>query len=147
MSLPDQDEITGWRRVDADLAAAGQPGRDDWVRLRRAGLRSVVNLRPPSEQPGEDEGDDVRDAGLSYASLPVRGPADLDRGHVAQLHALLSSLPAPVLVHCASGNRVGALLALRAAWCLGADGEQALRTGRAAGLASLEPRVRELLDI
>ncbi len=147
MSLPFQDGIPGWRCVDAGLAAAGQPARDDWARLRAAGLRSVINLRPPSEQAGEAEDKDVRAAGLSYADLPVRGVVDLDREHASQLHALLSSLPAPVLVHCASGNRVGALLALRAAWCLGAEGEEALRTGRAAGLASLEPRVRELLDV
>jgi len=50
-----------------------------------------------------------------------------------------------VLVHCGSGNRVGALLALRASLD-GADDEKALALGREGGLSSLEGVVRERLD-
>ena len=50
-----------------------------------------------------------------------------------------------VLLHCASGNRVGALLALAAVQVDGASPEAALTLGRAAGLKSLEPVVMERL--
>ncbi|MNN82154.1 hypothetical protein D3C81_1990580 [compost metagenome] len=46
-----------------------------------------------------------------------------------------------MLLHCASGNRVGALLALLAHE-RGLDEEAAIAEGRAAGLGSLEPTVR-----
>ena len=49
-----------------------------------------------------------------------------------------------MLVHCASGNRVGALIALSAA-DEGVPVEEALARGRAAGMTSTEARVRELL--
>ena len=49
------------------------------------------------------------------------------------------------LLHCASGNRVGALMALRAAWLHGASDEEALAIGRAHGLASLRGQVEMLL--
>ena len=52
-----------------------------------------------------------------------------------------------VLVHCASGNRVGALIAIGAAKAGGMAPEAALELGKAAGLTSAEPRVRELLQL
>jgi hypothetical protein len=48
-------------------------------------------------------------------------------------------------VHCGSGNRVGALAALLAAE-EGADIDEALDVGRAAGLTRLEAVVREQLE-
>jgi hypothetical protein len=49
------------------------------------------------------------------------------------------------LVHCGSSNRVGALLALRAAWLKGATLEAALAAGRSAGLTGLESAVRSAI--
>jgi hypothetical protein len=51
------------------------------------------------------------------------------------------------MVHCASGNRVGALLALRANRLEGASPEDALELGLDAGLTRLEPAVREALGL
>ena len=52
----------------------------------------------------------------------------------------------PLLVHCASGNRVGGLLALMQARSGTMTTEQALEFGRSAGMGSTEARVRTLLD-
>lgn len=51
----------------------------------------------------------------------------------------------PVLVHCGSANRVGAVIALEQAWVQRQGHDVALAAGVAAGLAGLEPAVRELL--
>jgi protein tyrosine phosphatase (PTP) superfamily phosphohydrolase (DUF442 family) len=84
---------------------------------------------------------------LRYVELPIAGASDLTRENVERLdRALRDALPAgPVLLHCASGNRVGALLALRETWLRGAEPEAALALGRAAGLAGLEAKTRELM--
>ena len=50
----------------------------------------------------------------------------------------------PVLIHCASGNRVGAMVALDEALNHGCDLDSALDQGRRAGLQGLEPAVVEL---
>jgi hypothetical protein len=52
-----------------------------------------------------------------------------------------------VLLHCASANRVGALLALREAWHRGAEPQAALAVGIEAGLTGLEPATREKLGL
>jgi hypothetical protein len=51
------------------------------------------------------------------------------------------------VIACASGNRVGALLALREFWLEDAEPEAALALGKAAGLTRLEPSVRLLLGL
>ena len=48
-------------------------------------------------------------------------------------------------MHCASGNRVGALMALRASQN-GASAEEAMAAGKAAGLTRLEPVVAKRLE-
>jgi protein tyrosine phosphatase (PTP) superfamily phosphohydrolase (DUF442 family) len=62
-----------------------------------------------------------------------------------KLDAILAEADGPVLVHCGSGNRVGALLALRAS-INGASDEEALELGRQAGLTRAEAVVLERLD-
>jgi protein tyrosine phosphatase (PTP) superfamily phosphohydrolase (DUF442 family) len=62
-----------------------------------------------------------------------------------ELDRLLAQFDKPVLVHCGSGNRAGALLALRAK-LNGADDETALEAGRDTGLTGLEPVVKQRLE-
>jgi hypothetical protein len=52
-----------------------------------------------------------------------------------------------VALYCASGNRVGALLALAAARHEELPPEQALQLGLDAGLTRLEPALRERLGL
>lgn len=138
--------IPGWRKAVDGLYSAGQPEPPHWAALAAAGLRGVVNLRPAAEQPDRDEAQEVAAAGLAYASLPIADAGALGRDSAAALDRALRLMPSPLLVHCASGNRVGALVALREAWFNGAGAGTALERGRAAGLAGLEPQVQRLLE-
>jgi uncharacterized protein (TIGR01244 family) len=139
--------IASFRRVGPEMYASGQPAPEDWPLLRACGVRSVVNLRTASEQPGASEQGAVESAGLAYAPIPVADGNALSRGLVAHFHQALQSLAPPWLVHCASANRVGAMLALHAAWHGGLEPDAALELGRRAGLTSLEPMVRQHLGL
>ena len=83
---------------------------------------------------------------VRYISIPVAGAEGIDAAKASQLHAVLAAADGPVLVHCASGNRVGGLLALMQARSGAMTPEQALDFGRKAGMVSTEARVRQLLD-
>lgn len=137
------------RRPRPDLITGGQPGPEAWADLAARGVTTVVNLRPDAELEGRDAEAEVEQAGMAYHAIPVSGAADLDAANAARLWHLVEAADGPVLVHCASGNRVGALLALGAAWEGGVAPEQALEFGRAAGLTSprLEEQVRERLGL
>ena len=127
------------------LHTGGQPSRDDLARLQAEGVRTVIDLRAPQEDRGYDQAAEVRRLGMDYIALPIAGKDDITPANAAALHALLKERDGEVLLHCASGNRVGALLALAAVQVDGASPEAALTLGRAAGLKSLEPVVMERL--
>ena len=124
------------------IHSGGRISADDLPALRAAGIRHVINLAPAAETPGFDEAGAVRAAGMRYDTLPIAGAGDLDRDAVVAFDRLLQAADGPTLVHCASGNRVGALAALRAAWLHGADEEAAVEEGRRWGLRGLEGEVR-----
>jgi uncharacterized protein (TIGR01244 family) len=129
-----------------DLYTSGQPAVGDWRAFADAGVRTVVNLRTSAEMKGRDERAEVEAAGMRYLELPIDGAAAIDAEHARALSALLRAQPGPVLLHCASGNRVGGLLALAAAQD-GMPAEDALALGRSAGMKSTEGRVREALGV
>jgi uncharacterized protein (TIGR01244 family) len=127
------------------VLVTGRLAEADVDRLRAAGYRQVIDLTPDAETPDFDEAAAVRDSRLGYSNLPLRGGVDLTRENVQAFDALMRDARRPVVVHCASGNRVGAMAALRAAWIEGRDVEAAIAIGKAWGLKSLEAEVRRQL--
>ena len=131
----------------AGLKTGGQPDAAQLRAFAADGGKVVIDLRHEDEARGYDETALARELGLRYVRLPIVGAADLDDANAAALDRALKDAQGPVLLHCASGNRVGALLALTAAKYEGLAPEAALELGRQAGLKSLEPVVRERLGI
>lgn len=128
------------------LYTAGQPAAADWQAIRARGVGTVIDLRAPGELKDRDEAAEVRSAGMRYIAIPVAGAGGIDDANAKALRAALDTADGPVLVHCASGNRVGGLLALMQARSGAMTTEQALEFGRSAGMTSTEARVRELLE-
>lgn len=128
------------------LFSSGQPAASDWPAIAAHGITLVVNLRPMDEMSGRDEAAEVRAAGLRYIEIPVADGAAITAENARKLNEAIGSTEgAPVLVHCASANRAGGLLALMASTEEGMSDEAALAFGRRAGMESTETRVRELL--
>lgn len=127
------------------VIACGLPSEDELREAHGGGLRTVVNLCPVREQKF-DEGALVASLGMRYEHIPIAGAPDLTRENALRLARILSD-PAsrPVAVHCASGNRVGALFALKAFFADGCDPAAAIAAGRAAGLNALEPAVTAVI--
>ena len=136
--------VPGLHAPKANLITGGQPEADAWPVMAARGVTTVINLRPDAELSGRDEAAEVAAAGMRYHQLPVDGAAGITMDNARALQSLLQDAEGPVLLHCASGNRVGALMALAAADA-GATTEQAIEQGQAAGLTSAETRVREVL--
>lgn len=128
------------------LYTAGQPAAGDWEAIAARGVSTVVNLRTAAEMQGRDEAAEVRAAGMRYIEIPVAGADGITEANARLLRDALAGSKGPVLVHCASANRAGGLLALAEARYGDAATEQAIALGRKAGMASTEARVRALLE-
>ncbi|MGH8516288.1 MAG: beta-lactamase hydrolase domain-containing protein [Panacagrimonas sp.] len=130
-----------------DLITGGQPTAEDFKTMAAAGLKHVINLRPTAEDAGFDEAALAAKLGLRYTLIPIAGAGDLTEENAKKLDAAMASAPGqPTLIHCASSNRVGGLLAVRAARVQGTSNDDALAFGRAAGLTKMEPQVAQILS-
>ncbi|MDE2407653.1 MAG: hypothetical protein KGL91_07305 [Xanthomonadaceae bacterium] len=130
------------------LYTAGQPAASDWRAIKADGIRTVINLRAPGELQGRDEAAEVRAAGLRYIDIPVAHADGINADNARLLHAALSPKHGGgVLVHCASGNRAGALLALEQKDFDGMTPEAALALGKQAGVTKLEGTLKQALGI
>lgn len=139
--------MTDIRRPLPGVFAAGQPSPAQLASLAAEGVRTVINLRAPTEQVEFDEPSEADRLGLRYVSIPVAGPQDVNTETAARFSRELEDAmrAGGVLIHCASANRAGAMLALDQVLTQNKSVADALTVGRAAGLTTLEPRVTEIL--
>ena len=126
------------------ITSAGQPDEAALNVFAESGYVAVIDMRGPEERRGLDERVVVEELGMEYVPFPIVGSDAISFENAKELDGLLSEYDGPVLLHCGSGNRVGALLALRLSLS-GADDGQAIDYGRSAGLTGLEPVVKERL--
>ena len=128
------------------IIVGGQPSLSDLKMLAQAGVTNVVNLRPLNETIAYDEASEVARLGMKYHLIPVSEIESFTRESALALQRILA-LRQPCLVHCASGNRVGALIALAAYWLEGLSAEEAMELGLQAGLTKLQPQIADLLAL
>lgn len=120
------------------VASAGQPDAGAWSALARAGYRTVVDLRAEQEPRGHQEPAAVREAGLEYVALPVTADT-LDDAAFERFRELARDAGRrPIFVHCATANRVGAMLLPYFALDEGRPLVDAARLAQQAGLRSQE---------
>jgi protein tyrosine phosphatase (PTP) superfamily phosphohydrolase (DUF442 family) len=120
------------------LATAGQPSAAAWSQLADAGYRTVVDLRATEEPRGHDEPASVRAAGLEYVAIPVSQPTLGDAGFDRFRDVIRAPERRPIFVHCATSNRVGALLLPYFALDEGMPLADATRLAHSAGLRNPE---------
>jgi uncharacterized protein (TIGR01244 family) len=143
-ALAQSSELPNRHDALEGITTAGQPSEAALSAAAKAGYKTVIDLRAPAEDRGLDEKKAVEALGMSYVNLPVAGAEGVTYENAEALDKLLADLPKPVLLHCSSSNRVGALLALRAKEN-GADDQAALDLGVSSGLAGLKPVVEKKL--
>ncbi len=141
----DPSQIPGYRLIHPGLAAAGQPTPEALARLKEMGFRTVVNMKTEKEGAAEERGV-VEAQGLRYVWVPVTPDAFSLADAEAVGKVLDDPASGPVLLHCASSNRVGGVWAVLEAR-RGKSLEDALAAGRAAGLQSpaMEAAVKRVL--
>ncbi len=88
---------------------AGQPAAADMPDLHERGIRTVISLRTPGEIDW-DEKAAVEAAGMKFVSIPFRGADSLGDSQIeAALKELADEANGPILLHCGTSNRVGAI--------------------------------------
>jgi uncharacterized protein (TIGR01244 family) len=102
-------DITGlfqakFASVGSDLFIGGQPTEKALRDLKAKGVTTVINLRMPEEmkQIGFDEAALLKELGMNYVHIPMRGSAENPYGpkQLDQFAAALAAADGKVLLHC-----------------------------------------------
>ena len=106
------DLITNYVLVKPGLASAGQPSAQGLARLKELGFRTVINLRVDGEMGFVEEKALLEGQGLRYVHVPLTAATLSDADIQAERAVLDDATAGPVLIHCRSGSRVGAVWAV-----------------------------------
>jgi uncharacterized protein (TIGR01244 family) len=115
------------------VMAAGQPTGEQLQLLAEDAYKTVIDLRSPDEPHGFDEVEAAKENGIAYVNIPVT-LATLDQATIDRFLDAFGKVQRPVLLHCGTSNRVGALYY---AWLMlgkGVAPEAALKRAKDAGL-------------
>ena len=105
--------IRDFLRLNDDFCTGAQPRLEHLETLKSQGVKSILNLRVPSEHRAAEEEARAKGLGLRYFNIPVAFGEPKDEQVTAFLKITDDPENRPVFVHCAAGIRVGAFWMMR----------------------------------
>lgn len=137
--------IKNYNRATTQLATSGSLSKGSAQELAQHGFKTIIDLRTETEGTSSEKAA-VESAGMTYINIPVTG-AGIDAEQLAIFVKAFEQAATPILLHCASGNRAGAM------WTTyrlhqGIPTEIAFEEGRTAGMQpSLEEKVKSTCQV
>ncbi|MCM0593577.1 MAG: sulfur transferase domain-containing protein [Gloeotrichia echinulata IR180] len=126
------------RKINGDLAIAGQITADQFTQIADDGYRSVLNLRSPDETGFlAHEQEKIECLGLHYVHFPIKAE-EINHQIAIQVFQTITELPKPVIIHCDNAIRSAAIMLLYIANKQGIEFEKAFQ--RTINLGLLEER-------
>lgn len=122
------------RKINDDLAIAGQITPEQLQEIVQEGFKSVLNLRSPNEEGFLiNEQQQVEALGLYYLNVPLKLEVINDQV-AAQVLQKIDELTKPALVHCNNAIRAAAMVLMHIATQQGVSLSQAFKQAEQLGL-------------
>lgn len=113
---------------------ASQPAADDFRQAKEGGIKTVINLRHEDETDW-DEPALINELGMEYHNIPFKAPDELTDEVFDKARKILNDKEKrPVLMHCSSANRVGAIWLAHRVLDGGLPYDEALNEAKTVGL-------------
>jgi uncharacterized protein (TIGR01244 family) len=135
------NNLMRYQRVAPEIATSGALTGDAIQELVKHSFRTVIDLRTEPEGT-EEEKLAIETADMAYINIPITIDG-IDESQLEAFKQAIAQASPPILLHCATGNRAGAMWA---SYQLseGIPLEIALKDGRASGMKSgLEEKVKQ----
>ncbi len=122
------------RKINDELAIAGQVSSEELAQVVQQGFCSVLNLRSPGEHNfSVAEQLEAETMGLQYLNLPLE-LSEISTERATLILQQMYRLPKPILIHCDTAIRAAAIALVYIAVQQGATLEQALQQAQGLGL-------------
>lgn len=129
----DLPPIRNFLKINNEYCTGGQPSPQHLEKLKKDGVRVIINLRAKTEHRSDLEEAKAKELGLKYISIPVVYNDPKDEQADEFLKATDDPSNRPAFIHCAAAIRVGAFWmirrVLRDGWALEKAEEEAARIG------------------
>ena len=132
--------VKNYNRATTQLATSGSLDEGSVQELAQHGFKTIIDLRTEAEGTASEKVA-VESAGMTYINIPVTG-SGIDTEQLATFVKAFEQAATPVLLHCASVKRAGAMWT---AYRLhkGVTTNIAFEEGRTAGMQpSMEEKIR-----
>jgi len=105
--------LPNFQKVNNNVYRGAQPSDDGLKKLADMGVKTILDLRRPSEHDTEAEARLVQSLGMRYVNVPMDGIVAPTDEQIFKTLSLLSSPSAgPVFIHCKRGaDRTGTVMA------------------------------------
>ncbi|MBH8573166.1 hypothetical protein I8752_09080 [Nostocaceae cyanobacterium CENA369] len=115
------------RKINNELAIAGQITLEQFQKIAEDGYKSVLNLRLANEKGLlENEQEKIELLGLYYVNLPTKSE-EINYQVAIQIFQTIAQLPKPILIHCDNSLRSAAIVLLYIGTKQGISFEQVLQ--------------------
>src|ERR1043165_1139758 len=109
----DTGQIRNFLRENKDFCTGGQPRLEHLEQLKAEGVKSILNLRQPSEHRAAEEEAKAKELGLRYFNIPVVF-GNPNEEQVAEFLKITDDPDnRPMFIHCTAAIRVGAFWMIR----------------------------------
>jgi uncharacterized protein (TIGR01244 family) len=138
VTKPTVPGASNFAKLETTVACGGATTPEAVPEIKKMGFKSIINLRLPNE-PGANidaEAAAAKNAGINFYSIPFSGqqpdPAVADKF----LDTITSPGNEPAYIHCAAGNRAGAMWMIKRLAVDKWDADRAYTEAAALGLTS-----------
>jgi len=119
------------------LLVGGQPSQTDLLKIKALGFQTIISLRTLEEDLATidfDEKIEAEKLGIKFIRIPIVDTSDLTEKTLKLLDETLAAAGGRAFLHCSTGNKVGAALAMRAFRMQNKTYSEAIELGSKAGL-------------
>ena len=130
--------VQNFAKLETTVACGGATTPEAVPELKKMGFASIINLRLPSEAGANVEGEAAaaKTAGINFYNIPFSGQSPDPKVADQFLATVTDKKNEPAYIHCAAGNRAGAMWMIKRLVVDHWDADRAAQEATALGMTS-----------
>ena len=138
VTKPTVPGASNFAQLETTVACGGATTPEAVPELKKMGFKSIINLRLPTEAGAnvEAEAEAAKTAGIKFYNIPFSGQAPDPKVADQFLATVTDKKNEPAYIHCAAGNRAGAMWMIKRLAVDHWDTDRAYTEAAALGLTS-----------